>query len=37
MKEFIRLPQSTDSSLRAWSAVDEHILKYLEALWVSYN
>lgn len=30
MKNFIRLPESTDRSLRAWSAVDEHILKHLE-------
>jgi|GEM_PF-5322292 len=28
MKKYIRLPHTTDQSLRAWSAVDEYILRY---------
>ena len=31
MKKYVRLPSTNDHSLRAWSAVDEYILMYLEA------
>lgn len=30
MKNYVRLPDTNDHSLRAWSAVDEYILRYLE-------
>ena len=30
MKKFVRLPITTDRSLMAWSAVDEHILRHIE-------
>ena len=30
MKKYVRLPNTNDHSLKAWSAVDEHIQKHLE-------
>ncbi len=30
MKKYIRLPNTADRSLRAWSAVDEYLLTYIE-------
>lgn len=30
MKKYVRLPATTDRSLRAWSAVDEYILRHIE-------
>ena len=30
MKKIVRLPPTKDRSLKAWSAIDEHILKYIK-------
>lgn len=30
MKKYVRLPNTNDGSLRAWSSVDEYIMSYLE-------